>query len=494
MNRLSELTLERLPDVVRVPDYDRGKLTAGIVHFGIGGFHRAHQALVVDTLLADPAQQGWGIVGVGVREADRAMRDALVPQNGLYSLTEKGPEGHHTRIIGSILDFVYAPESPGRVLELLEEPATRIVSLTITEGGYNFNQVTGDFDWNNSAVASDVARIDNPQTVFGFIVHALARRRDAGSRPFTVMSCDNIQGNGDLAKRMVVSFAQRVNPGLAAWIDSEVAFPNSMVDRITPVTADDDRETAASLLGVVDAWPVVCEPFFQWVLEDHFPEGRPAFEDAGVQLVEDVEPYELMKLRLLNASHQALAYFGFLMGYRYVHDAVADPLINSLLRRYMRDEARSSLRPVPGVDLDEYCDTLIERFLNPDVADTVARLCAESSDRIPKWLVPVINERIDKGLASPLATAVVASWARYAEGVDESGAPINVVDNLAPKLMTIAQTQRHGDVLAFVRNPELFGELCEDEMFTSVYERTLRSLWEVGARQTLADLLELPAP
>jgi mannitol 2-dehydrogenase len=303
-----------------------------------------------------------------------------------------------------------------------------------------------------------------------------------------VMSCDNIQGNGHLAKRMVVAFASRVDPELAHWINAEVAFPNSMVDRITPVTTPEAVIEAGATLGLDDAWPVVAETFFQWVLEDTFPAGRPPFEKAGVQMVADVEPYELMKLRLLNASHQALAYFGFLLGYRLVHDAVNDHDIQTLLRRYMADEAQATLQPVPGVDLAEYQNTLITRFTNAQVKDTVARLCAESSDRIPKWLVPVIIDRLDRGLDVTLSAAVVASWARYAEGVDESGDLIPVVDNLKSDVMALA-SQNRTDPLAFVRNTALFGNLADREGFTTPYTRTLTSLHTKGARETLTELL-----
>jgi mannitol 2-dehydrogenase len=461
---------------------------AGLVHCGVGGFHRAHQARVIDDLMAQGLADRWAIVGVGVREQDKAMTEALGPQDWLYSLTTKDMTHSHTRVIGSIIDILYAPDDPGAVLELLTQETIAIVSLTITEGGYNVDQITGDFLWSEPEVLADLDRLEAPATICGFLTEALRRRRSAGVPPFTVMSCDNIQGNGHLAKRMVVAFASRVDPELAHWINAEVAFPNSMVDRITPVTTPEAIVEAGETLGLDDAWPVVSETFFQWVLEDTFPAGRPPFEKAGVQMVADVEPYELMKLRLLNASHQALAYFGFLLGYRCVHDAVNDNDIETLLRRYMADEAQATLRPVPGVDMAEYQNTLITRFTNAQVNDTIARLCAESSDRIPKWLVPVITERLDQGLDVSLSAAVVASWARYAEGVDESGDPIPVVDNLKSDVMARASLNRT-DPLAFVRNTALFGDLADREGFTTPYTRTLSSLHTKGARETLTELL-----
>ena len=480
--------LNNLPAEVATPKYNRGEVTAGIAHFGVGGFHRSHEALVIDKLLHSPDHESWGLVGIGVRPADRPMKESLEPQNYLYSLTEKDMSGTNTRVIGSIIDYLYAPDSPSGVLKLLTDSKIKIVSLTITEGGYNFNQVTREFDWSNPDVLEDVENAENPRTVFGFIVRALASRKANGITPFTVMSCDNIQANGNLAKKMIVSFAKKVDTELATWIEENVHFPNSMVDRITPATTDKDREYALATLGVIDYWPVAAEPFFQWVLEDSFSAGRPNFEDADVQIVEDVEPYELMKLRLLNASHQALAYFGYLMGYRLVHEAVGDPLIQTLLRRYMKQEARPTLKEVPGVDLDAYCEKLIERFLNEEVADTVPRLCAESSDRIPKWLVAVINENLNSGVVPTLSIAVLASWARYAEGTDENGESIDVVDNLAAQLVPLAQSQRDNP-LAFVENKKLFGDLAENSEFSEKYQEVLHSLWEKGARVTLQNLL-----
>lgn len=485
--RLSHETLGSLAPGVAIAARDPD-LSPGIVHCGVGGFHRAHQAMVMDDLIGRGLASDWGIVGVGVREPDLAMKEALLPQDCLYTLTTTDMATSETRIIGSIMNFLYAPEDPAAVLALLCEEKIRIVSLTITEGGYNFDQITGEFVWSDADIAADLVRLERPATVFGFITEALRRRRSAGIAPFTVMSCDNIQGNGHLAKRMFVSFAHRVDPDLAQWMETSVAFPNSMVDRITPASTPESSAEAQAITGLVDAWPVVAETFFQWVLEDNFPSGRPPFELAGVQLVSDVEPYELMKLRLLNASHQALAYFGYLRGYRLVHDAVNDPDIQTLLRRYMSEEALATLRPVPGVDLSEYQNTLITRFTNARVKDTVARLCAESSDRIPKWLVPVIRERLERGLDVTLSAAVVASWARYAEGMDEAGEPIAVVDNLKSEVMALA-AHNASDPLAFVRNPKLFGNLADYEEFTVPYLRALHSLKTVGASATLKGLV-----
>ncbi len=487
---LTSATLSQLPSGISVPNYDRSVLKAGIVHFGVGGFHRAHEAVAIDDLLIAGEGQDWAICGVGLLDADRRMRDALVAQDFLYSLTLKHPNGDlETRVIGSIIDYIFAPDSPERLIEKLAAAETKIVSLTITEGGYNFDRVTGIFDAENPGVKSDLKPGSVPQTVFGYVTEALRLRRERGIPAFTVMSCDNIQGNGDIAKEMFVSFADLKHAELGAWVRENVCFPNSMVDRITPVTAQTDIELVEARLGVKDAWPVVAEPFFQWVIEDHFGLGRPAFEKVGVQVVEDVTPYELMKLRLLNASHQGLCYFGYLSGYRFAHEATADPSISAFLLKYMREEAQPTLKPVPGIDIHAYQDKLIERFSNPEVRDTLARLCAESSDRIPKWLVPVIREQLEMGGSVRLSAAIVASWARYAEGVDEQGQPIEVVDPLRDELVAIAKTQR-ANPMAFIQNSKLFGDLAQNPIFAEAYLDALNSLIEKGAHATVKGLAQ----
>jgi mannitol 2-dehydrogenase len=475
------------PDI-ELPDYDRTQVRPGIVHLGVGGFHRAHQAVVVDDLLRQGTGQDWGIIGVGVLPGDAAMRDALDAQDRLYTLVRKHPDGTlDARVIGSIIDYLLASDDPERVVELLADPAIRIVSLTITEGGYGIDPISGEFDAGADAVRADLEPGAAPRTVFGLVTAGLARRRERGIPPFTVMSCDNIPGNGGVARRAFSSFAALVDPGLGRFIAEEVAFPNSMVDRITPVTTAEDRALVAERFGIADRWPVVAEPFFQWVLEDRFPLGRPAFESAGVQLVDDVEPYELMKLRLLNASHQGMAYAGSLIGYRYAHEAVADPAIRELLRDYMQLEARPTLRPVPGIDLDDYIATLLTRFANPAIRDTLARLCAETSDRIPKFLLPVVRERLAAGGDVRRSAAIVATWARYAEGVDEAGEPIQVVDRDAAELTRIARTQRD-DPTAFIANRRYFGDLVDDDRFRVPYLAALASLHEHGAAATVRSL------
>jgi mannitol 2-dehydrogenase len=482
---LSRSTIGDLDDRVQRPAYDRDEVTASIVHFGVGGFHRAHQAMYLDTLMNRGEAMDWGLCGVGALPHDRKIIETLRAQDGLFTLIVKHPDGRREpRVIGSIVDVMLAPDDPAAVIDRLADQRTRIVSLTITEGGYLVNQVTGEFDADDPSIRADLRENSTPTTVFGYIVAGLARRRHEGLPPFTVMSCDNLPDNGDVARRMMCAFARLKDPDLAAWMEAEVAFPNCMVDRITPVTAAEDIDRLVDEFGVVDGWPVVCEPFTQWVLEDRFGQGRPPFQDAGVQMVDDVVPYELMKLRLLNASHQAMAYLGYLAGHRYAHEVCQDPLFAEFLLGYMEREGSPTLPPVPGVDLGAYRRELVERFANPEVRDTLARLCAESSDRIPKWLVPVIRANLASGGEIDRSALVVASWARYAEGVDEKGQPIDVVDRLKDRVMAAAARQT-GDPLAFIRDRDLFGDLVEDERFTTAYLAALQQLHEVGARATL---------
>jgi mannitol 2-dehydrogenase len=488
MQPLNAKSLSSLPEPVPIPTYHRDRARTGIVHFGVGGFHRSHQAMYLDRLMRDGEALDWGICGVGVLPTDRRMKDVMAAQDCLYTLVVKQPDGSlEPRVIGSIMEYLFAPDDPQAVIEKLADEQTRIVSLTVTEGGYNFHAVTGQFDASNPDVVHDLASTPVPKTIFGLITEALVRRRGRGLPPFTVMSCDNIQGNGDVARKSFAAFAGLRDPELGAWVEQHVRFPNSMVDRITPVTTEEDKAQVIRRFGIDDQWPVVCEPFTQWVLEDDFGNGRPRWEDVGVQLVTDVEPYELMKLRLLNASHQALCYFGHLAGYRLVHDVCQDPLFQHFLLAYMDEEATPTLQPVPGIDVAQYKQNLIARFSNPNVRDTVARLCAESSDRIPKWLLPVIRHNLAFGGEIKRSAAVVASWARYAEGVDEQGQSIEVVDRLKDTLMANARRRRE-DPLAFIADREIFGDLIDDESFTTHYRASLASLHAHGARATLEQL------
>src|ERR1700744_1657362 len=368
---LNNATLKSLP--IDAPKSARGSVSVGIAHIGAGHFHRAHQAAYINLLLQQGLASEWGICGVGVMPADWTMRDVLNGQDGLYTLILENPDGtRDAQVIGSIIDYRYAPDDPESALEMLAAPSTRIISLTIPEGGYR----------------------DPDGPAFTLITEALARRRARGLPAPTIVSCDNIAKHGEGARRTVLASAERTDPELAEWVAEHTRFPSSMVDRITPATTLEMAAEVRRDFGVNDRWPVVAEPFTAWVLEDDFADGRPPLEQAGVLLVEDVGPYESMKLRLLNAGHQSLCYFAYLCGFEFVHDAARDPLFAEFLLAYFDFEAIPTLAPVPGIDLHDYSRTLIERFGNPGVRDTVARLCAYSSDRIPKWLLPVICDNL----------------------------------------------------------------------------------------------------
>ena len=489
MQSLNTGSLSSLAGSLPVPSYDRSRLRAGIVHLGVGAFHRSHQAMYLDRLLEQGQGQDWAICGVGVLPSDRRMAEVMAAQDCLFTLVVKHADGTlEPRVVGSVVEYLLAPDDPDAVVERMAAETTRIVSLTVTEGGYNTDPVTGRFDATDPGVVHDLQLGAAPATAFGLVTEALVRRRDRGLAPFTVVSCDNIQHNGDVARRSFAAFAALRDPELGAWVEREVPFPNSMVDRITPATTDEDREEVARRFGVEDRWPVVCEPFTQWVLEDRFGLGRPPLEEAGVQVVDDVEPYEMMKLRLLNAGHQALAYLGRLAGYRLVHDAAQDPLFQRLLLGYMTHEATPTLRPVPGIDLDAYRRELIARFSNPHIRDTLARLAFDGSERLTKWLLPVVRDNLAAGGEVRRSAAVVAGWARYSEGVDEQGEPIEIADRRRDTLLATARRQRE-DPLAFVADRELFGDLVDDERFTRPYLAALDSLHRRGARVTLEALV-----
>ena len=492
---LSQKTLADLDPRVARPHYDRSEVSVGIVHFGVGGFHRAHQAMYLDELMNQGKALDWGICGVGVMPTDKAMQEALSNQDHLYTLLVKDGTGNlDARVVGSIVDYVYAPEEPQRVLEVMTAPTTRIVSLTVTEGGYNIDNTTGAFDVDNPLIRAEVeghGRGEPPVTMYGYVAEALRLRRERGIAPFTVMSCDNIQSNGEVARSAIATFAGLLDGELAEFIRTEVAFSNAMVDRITPVTTPDVVEAVRDVFGIDDAWPVASEPFTQWVLEDEFPLGRPPLEEVGVQMVADVAPYELMKLRLLNAGHQAIAYAGLLCGYTYAHEAASDPLFVQFLRDYWDDEARLTLPAVPGIDLDEYTATLVERFANPEVRDTLARLGSYASDRIPKFVVPVIRTNLADGLVSTRAIAIAVTWARFAEAVDEQGRPIELVD--VEKDEVLARGAQQGeDPLALARSTRWFGDLADDPRFAAVYTEQLALIHEVGAREFLTRLNASP--
>jgi mannitol 2-dehydrogenase len=487
MTALSSATLSTLS--ASTPTYDREAASVGIVHFGFGNFHRSHVAMYLDRLMETGAGLDWGICGVGVLEQDATMRDVMRAQDCLFTLVVRHPDGSlEPRVVGSVLEYLYGPDDAAAVHRRLDDPAVRIVSLTVTEGGYLKNPATGDFDAENPAVVHDLAHPEDPRTAFAYVVEGLRRRRDAGAAPFTVLSCDNLQGNGDYARQAVVGFARLTDPELATWIDTSVTFPNCMVDRITPSTTDADREAVQREFGIDDEWPVPAEPFTQWIVEDEFPTGRPPLEAVGVQFVDDVRPYELMKLRLLNASHQAIAYFGAPLGYVLVDEALGDDRIRTYLERYMADEAAPTLGELPGIDLEGYMATLIERFSNPRMRDTLVRLATDGSNRMPTFTLPAIRANLEAGRPIRLGAAMVAAWAEYWALIGRGEiVPPEVPDDVHAAEMTAAAGDPRPE--AFVEIDVLFGDLAGDDTFLQEYLAARRSLVERGVHPTLDDLL-----
>jgi len=485
---LNQAKLAQLPATVTGPAYARDTLVPSIVHIGVGGFYRAHQAVYLDDLLALPGHAQWGYCGVGLLPSDAAMRDAMQSQDGLYTVVERSAAGDVARVIGCVGEYLYAPDDPAAVLEKLAAPSTLIVSLTITEGGYYVNQGTGEFDAAHPDIVYELAHPQAPRCSFGYLLAALSLRRQRGLPPFTILSCDNLQHNGDVTRTMLLAFAALSDADLAQWLATHCSFPNSMVDRITPATTDEHRALVRDSFGIIDAWPVVCEPFRQWVIEDAFPHGRPAWELVGAQMTHDVLPYEKMKLRLLNASHQALCYIGMLLGYTYAHEAMNDTGIRALVRRMMDDEVTPLLDTVEGVDLEQYKATLIERFSNPAVRDQLARIGTEGSARIPKFVLPSVREALAQGRAIKLLGFTVACWFRYLEGHDEQGNALALNDPYAERLRALS-LQGGADATPLLSLHELFGELGESPVFVEAVTQALASLYGQGARTALEHIV-----
>ena len=485
MIRLRSNTLDRLPkDIIR-PAYARESLGVGIVHIGLGAFHRAHEALYTDDVLArDPGD--WLITGVSLRSPN--VRNALNPQDGLYTLNERGADGDSLRVIGSVKDVLVAPENPAEVLARMVDPRVRIVSLTVTEKGYLRDPATGRILMDHEDVQHDLTHRQSPRTAIGFIVEALHQRRQNGTPSFTVMSCDNLPANGEACRQVVVEFAKALDDAFGAWVEEHVAFPSTMVDRIVPAVTLEDVMRIQRSINTDDQGCVVAEPFRQWVVEDDFPAGRPAWELVGAQLVDDVEPYEDMKLRLLNAAHSGLAYLGYLGGYETV-DAAMTNLDYVAFARAVMEEARPTLRVPQSVDVDAYLGRLIERFSNPNLKHRTWQIAMDGSQKLPQRLIETARERLAKGLDVQALALAVAGWMRYVAGTDEQGHPIEVCDPLAEHLRVLADAaagQPDAMVSKLLSVEEIFGsDLPKDARFTDAVTAHLLALYAKGAQQTV---------
>ncbi|MEM7442327.1 MAG: mannitol dehydrogenase family protein [Pseudomonadota bacterium] len=485
--RLKNATIGGLPQQIRRPAYDRNRLTTGIVHLGIGNFLRAHQAEYTDDALGlSGTATDWGITGISLRRP--ATRDALAPQDGLYTLAERDGDGTRFRVIGSIREIMVASEGIGPVLDAMTHADVRIVSLTVTEKGYCSDPATGSLDEADPAIKHDLENPKNPASAIGTLVGALDRRRQAGAPAFTILTCDNLPSNGDTVRGLVLRFAELRDPELGRWIEDKVTFPNTMVDRIVPATTDVDRAEVSDALGLNDAWPVATEPFRQWVIEDRFTAGRPDWDHVGAQLVEDVAPFELMKLRLLNGSHSTLAYLGYLAGHETVADVMADPPFDRLIRRLMLSELAPTVPPPPDTDIVGYQDALCQRFANPALKHKTYQIAMDGSQKLPQRLLAAARVRLSAGQPLPLIALGVAGWCRYVGGLDEDGHSIDVDDPLADRLQAASNSadDAAGKVRELLAVEEVFGsDLPTADPFVNQVTRAYESLVYAGARATV---------
>ncbi len=466
--------------VAALPAYDRASLKPGIVHIGLGNFHRAHMAVYLDDLFAMGLGHEWAIIGAGVRPADAGMRDAMLAQDCLSTVIELDPSGKRARRIGSMIDFLPVEPDNAALIAAMSRPEIRIVSLTVTEGGYFVDPATGVFDQTHPEIVADAANPAHPRTAFGAILAALVTRRSAGTPPFTVMSCDNLPGNGHVTKAAVVGLARLSDPELGDWVAAHVAFPNGMVDRITPGTGPRERALAASFGLADDPVPVTCEPFRQWVLEGTFPAGRPPLEKVGVTFTDQVHKFEMMKIRILNGGHAIIAYPGGLMGIEYVHEAMANPTIRGFLAKVERDEIQPIVPAVPGQDLTDYTALIIERFSNPEIADTERRLCLDGSNRQPKFIIPSIRDALDQS-RMPLGLLLASAlWCRYCFGTDDAGREIAANDPNWDRLQATARRAKDNPV-EWLLMRDIYGDLAERPAVVAAFATALNIVWKLGA-------------
>jgi mannitol 2-dehydrogenase len=482
MTKLSLATLQDVSATATIPAYDRSALSAGIVHFGVGNFHRAHQAIYLDDLFNQGLDHDWAIVGAGVLPSDAVMRDKLAAQDFLTTVVEQDNNRTAARVTAPMIDILPTGD-PKAIIAKLADPAIRVVSLTITEGGY-FIDASGKFNPGHPAIVADGQNPNAPKTVFGLIVAGLKARRDKGLQPFTVMSCDNIPHNGGVTSAAVVGTAKLSDPGFADWIKANVSFPNAMVDRITPATGTREIDLLKENFQIEDNWPVYCEEFKQWVLEDKFPLGRPALDKVGVTFVSDVAPYEHMKIRILNGGHAAIAYPAALMDIHFVHDAMENPLIRAFLAKLENEEIIPIVPPVPETSLTDYFSQIEHRLLNPKIADTIPRLAQDGSNRQPKFILPSTADRLSRGDDVIGLSLVSALWCRYFAGTTDSGKEIVFNDASADRLHAAALKAK-SDPEAFLVFDDIFGDVARSEVFRKRFAHAVKTLWAKGTRETL---------
>lgn len=481
--KLSNSTLGQLPDDVLRPTYARADLTPGIVHVGLGNFHRAHQAWYLHRLMQAGLAQDWAIVGAGVRAGDAIMREKLRAQDCLTTLIELDPAGIRAEVVGSMIDFLPVEENNGALIAMMADPAIRIVALTVTEGGYYVDATAGGLDVSHPDIRHDIENPDAPKTVFGAIVAALKIRRDAGLGPFTVQSCDNLLGNGNISRRAVVSLAHCIDATLAAWIDDRCTFPNSMVDCIVPATGPAEIAVARKF-GVVDAAPVTHENYRQWVIEDKFCAGRPDWDKAGAIFTDAVHEYEAMKLRILNAGHQVLANAGELLSIETISGCVSNPEILSLFRKVQREEITPYVKPVPGMTPENYVKQVEARFANPEIHDTTRRVAFDGSSRHMGFVLPILRDALAVGGAIDGLCLVEALWARMCVGTREDGTVIKPNDPQWDSLSVASLAARTSPEI-WLNQTEIYGDLAQDVRFAHAFEYWLSCVWRDGCEAAL---------
>jgi len=475
---LNQSSLLSLNEKVDVPNYNRSEVKTGIVHVGVGGFHRSHEAFYTHEYMQQTGDLRWGICGIGLREADRKMQTLLKQQDYLYTLLVKHPNGEaNASVIGCLTDFLLSSDNPQAVVDKMACEDTKIVSLTITEGGYNYNTVTQTFDFDHPDAKHDLADPETPRLVFSYLAAALKIRKEANLAPFTVQSCDNIQHNGNMARKMLLAYVESFDTELAAWISENVSFPNAMVDRITPATTPADSQYLEEHFGLNDAWPVVCEPFTQWIIEDKFSNERPQWENVGAQFVPDVSPYEKMKIRLLNAGHSVLGILGSIEQQQTIDGAVSHSLFARYLRLFMDTEVTPVLDPVAGINVEEYKDILFERFANPNIKDNLSRICLESSSKISTFLIPTLLENLAKNGEIECATLVLVAWCYYSDKrTNQNGEALVINDAMASELHQAAK-QTEANPLAFLEIQSIFAELNAYPKFVEEYKKQIEVLY-----------------
>ncbi len=481
--KLSNATLADLPEGIERPTYDRSALTPGIVHIGLGNFHRAHQAWYLHRLMQQGQALDWAIIGAGVRPGDEAQRQRLAAQDYLTTLIELDPAGRSAEVTGAMIDFVPVAEGNGPLIAQMAEPAIRIVALTVTEGGYYIDPVTKGFDAGHADIVYDATHPDAPRTAFGAMIAALKRRRDAGTGPFTGQSCDNLQGNGAILRQTVVSLARLSDTDLADWIDATCSFPNAMVDCIVPATGPKELALVRDF-GIDDAAPVTHENYRQWVIEDDFCAGRPDWDKAGATFSDDVHAYEAMKIRILNGGHQVISDPGEILSVETIADCMAHPLIGPFFRKVAGHEIAAHVDPVPGMTPEGYVDLINRRFSNPEIIDTTRRVAFDGSSRHTGFILPVLREALKADTPIEGLALTEALWARMCDGTREDGTTIAPNDPIWPRLTAAAKSART-DPHAWLNQRDLYGDLGQNPRFADSFARWLQLIWSDGTEAAL---------